>query len=169
MAYIKNVSNIKKKLHRKETGFTLMELLTTMAILIILMGLVIGSLIKVRSYTFNTDCQKNLRNLHNVSALYFLDYRNLPPATTAIDIIADKEKDELNCPVLKRVNLHYYASVKAINDINTKREFINFLPDTPLYSDIPYNVGSEEFIGKVPHGAKGNVIMTSGKLKTQDA
>ena len=66
----------------RNSGFTMIELLMTVAIIAVLIGLLLGPLSRARQAAWNTDCLARLHNLSMLTTLYAYDYKTLPIQAT---------------------------------------------------------------------------------------
>lgn len=64
---------------KRQKGFTLVELLVVMAVIIILAGLLLPALSKAREQGRRTSCMNNLRQIGLAIAMYRLDYNEAYP------------------------------------------------------------------------------------------
>ncbi|MFH1094553.1 MAG: type II secretion system protein [Candidatus Omnitrophota bacterium] len=72
---------------RKKKGFTLVELLVVMAVIVILAGFLLPALGKAREQGRRTSCMNNLKQIGLAVALYRLDYNDAFPAD--LDVLYD--------------------------------------------------------------------------------
>jgi prepilin-type N-terminal cleavage/methylation domain-containing protein len=75
----------------RNAGFTMIELLVTLAIIGILINLLAGPLSRARQAAWNTDCLARLHSLSMLTTLYAVDYKTLPMqgtlgAVTQLDV-----------------------------------------------------------------------------------
>ncbi|MFZ0034938.1 MAG: type II secretion system protein [Sedimentisphaerales bacterium] len=72
----------KLKKHPRENGFTLVELLVVISVIILLMGVLVPVLSKARIAALRTTCQTNLNSIGLGFRMYLDDNENImPPAT----------------------------------------------------------------------------------------
>src|SRR6266568_4608729 len=69
-----------KKVHTSKRGFTLVELLVVIAIIVILIGILLPVLSKVRQQSIDLKCQSNLHQLGLAMAMYTAQYGVFPTA-----------------------------------------------------------------------------------------
>ena len=72
---------------RKKKGFTLVELLVVMAVIVILAGFLLPALGKAREQGRRTSCMNNLKQIGLAIALYRLDYNDAFPPD--LDVLYD--------------------------------------------------------------------------------
>ena len=83
----------------EEKGFTLLELLVTVAIIGILAGIAIPSLVRHRNNAFNTAAISDLKNAAIAQEAYYIDH------TTYSGNVAALQAPPYNLPISKNVNV----------------------------------------------------------------
>lgn len=71
---------------RRQTGFTLLEILVVVAIIALLVAILLPSLVRAREQTRRTVCQSNLRQLQQGVVFYLSDHKGIfPPHRTEVE------------------------------------------------------------------------------------
>src|SRR5882724_8069885 len=66
--------------HLAKCGFTLVELLTVIAIIAMLIALLLPTLSRAKEEAKFTQCQVNLRTIHQAAEIHILDHHGFLPA-----------------------------------------------------------------------------------------
>jgi prepilin-type N-terminal cleavage/methylation domain-containing protein len=90
----------------QQSGFTMIELLVTAAIVGILMAILGGPLSRARQAAWNTDCLARLHNLSLLTTVYAADYKTLPMQST---VGAVRQLDLPGCNWLCRADRSHAA------------------------------------------------------------
>ena len=72
---------------KREKGFTLVELLVVMAVIVVLAGFLLPALGRAREQGRRTSCMNNLKQIGLAVALYRLDYNDAFPSN--LDVLYD--------------------------------------------------------------------------------
>lgn len=95
--------------HRRRPAFTLIELLTVMAVVSLLFGILVPSLGKARTYARRNACRAQLHSIGMAMRMYVDDNRNIMP------IAAQVPSEEPNLPCLTDVLLPYLKDEEAMH------------------------------------------------------
>src|SRR5262249_27686938 len=94
----------------RRTAFTLIELLVVIAVIVILIGLTIPAVQKVRDTAQRTECQNNLKQMGLAAQNYETANGTLPPGCSTIvhtnGSIAAASLQVLMLPYLENANLY---------------------------------------------------------------
>lgn len=98
----------RKERRRRRTGFTLIETLVVMAIMLILMGLLLPAIQATREAANRTQCANNLKQILLAMHLYENNYKTLPPSRIMLpDGQGGANWAVLILPYLEQHNLFY--------------------------------------------------------------
>ncbi len=85
------------KLARKQSGFTLIELMIVIAIIAILAAILVPNMVRARSRSQLTACTSNLRNIGTALEMYNVDFKGRYPAALS-DLTPQYLKTIPECP-----------------------------------------------------------------------
>jgi len=129
----------------RKTGFTIIELLTVIAIIGILIAIIQPMLMTSASKTYEYQCESRLRQIGVAMNAYAQDYGVFPGELDAVDALL-QDKSVLSCPKTSRE--YWYR---------------NPGPDADRDTVIAACVGPSTRPGRLPHHAgKGYLSLSAG-------
>lgn len=113
-----------KKMKRKRSGFTLIELMVVIAIIAILAAIITPILMRARFKTYHSACVQNERNLATALELYALENRQLYPDD--LNILATSAR-----PFIKSIETCPSTGTSYSTSYTVEPDFTEYLQECP--------------------------------------
>ena len=121
----------------KKTGFTIIELLTVMSIIVILISLLLPSLAMVRRFAKEVKQRAQFRSISAALEMFHKDWGDYPPSAGTTDPIDQPWLDENN---------QWYCGAMMLCEAMVGQDLLGFHPESHFTSD------SSQWFGGQPSG-----------------